>query len=111
LQDITFVPAYEEVSVDYEEGITQAVKLHDGPTIVLKKLDRGHDPTDKLAAIKKLEDAREHQEFITGLIYVNESRSTLTDLQRLVATPLVALPEEQLRPTRAAFDKVMAEFA
>jgi 2-oxoglutarate ferredoxin oxidoreductase subunit beta len=111
LQDITFVPAYEEVSVDYEAGTTQAVTLHDGPTIVLKKLARDHDPTDKLAAIQQLEAAREQQAFITGLLYVNESRPTLLDLHRLVATPLVALPEEQLRPTRVAFDKVMAEFA
>jgi 2-oxoglutarate ferredoxin oxidoreductase subunit beta len=111
LQDIKFVPAYEEVSVDYEEGTTQEVKLHDGPTILLKKLDRGHDPTDKMAAIKLLEEARENQKFITGLLYVNEGSPTLTDITRTVDTPLAALPEEKLRPTREAFDKVMAEFA
>jgi 2-oxoglutarate ferredoxin oxidoreductase subunit beta len=110
LQDIKFVPAYEEVSVDYEEGTTQEVKLHDGPSILLKKLDRGHDPTDKMAAIKLLEEARAKQEFITGLIYVNEARPTLNDITRTVDTPLAALPDEKLRPTREAFDKVMAEF-
>jgi 2-oxoglutarate ferredoxin oxidoreductase subunit beta len=111
LQDIKFVPAYEEVSVDYEEGTTQEVKLHDGPTILLKKLDRGHDPTDKLAAIRLLEEAREKQEFITGLLYINEDRPTLTDIVRTVDTPLVALSEEKLRPTPEAFAQVMAEFA
>ncbi len=111
LQDIQFVPMYEEISVDYEAGSMQEVKLHDGPTILLKKLDRGHDPTDKMAAIKLVAEAREHRAFITGLIYVNESRPTLTDLQRTVETPLVALPEEQLRPTREAFDKAMIAFA
>ena len=111
LQDIKFVPAYEEVSVDYEEGSTQEVKLHDGPSILLRKLDRGHDATDKMAAIKLLEDARQNQEFVTGLLYINENRPTLTDIARTVETPLAYLPNEKLRPSREAFDKVMAEFA
>lgn len=111
LQDIKFVPAYEEVSVDYEEGTAQEVKLHDGPSILLRKLDRGHNPTDKMAAIKLLEDARQNQEFITGLLYVNEERPTLTKIARTVETPLAYLPNEKLRPSRAAFDQVMAEFA
>jgi 2-oxoglutarate ferredoxin oxidoreductase subunit beta len=111
LQDIKFVPAYEEVSVDYEEGSTQEVKLHDGPSILLRKLDRGHDATNKMAAIKLLEDARQNQEFVTGLLYVNEERQTLTDIARTVETPLAYLPNEKLRPSREAFAKVMAEFA
>src|SRR3954462_5646861 len=40
IQAIQFGAAYEEVQVAYERGTVQTVKLHDGPTITLKKLDR-----------------------------------------------------------------------
>lgn len=127
LQDINFVQAYEEIEVDYEAGSVQEVKLHDGPAILLRKVEakkgdkggeqstngtpRYHDPTDKLAAIKLLEEARANQEFITGLLYINEERPTLTDLEQLPETPLTAMTAEQLRPTREAFASVLAEFA
>jgi 2-oxoglutarate ferredoxin oxidoreductase subunit beta len=113
LQDIRFVPAYEEIEVDYEPGTVQEVKLHDGPTILLRKLDRGHDPTDKVAAMRLLEEARAKQEFITGIIYIKddrEARPTFIDVNHLDDTPLAALPEDKLRPRREAFEAVMSEF-
>jgi 2-oxoglutarate ferredoxin oxidoreductase subunit beta len=111
LQDISFVQAFEEVEVDYEPGSVQEVKLHDGPRILLKKLDRAHDPTDKMSALKLLQEARDKQEFITGLIYINESRPTLVDLESLPETPLAALSEDKLRSTPERLAQVMAEFS
>jgi 2-oxoglutarate/2-oxoacid ferredoxin oxidoreductase subunit beta len=109
IQDIQFVPAYEEVQVDYEPGTVQMVKLHDGPTIKLKKLERDYDPTSKWRALELLEKARAKQELTTGLLYINEDRPTLPEVLRLTATPLARLSEEQLRPSREAFAKLMAE--
>jgi 2-oxoglutarate ferredoxin oxidoreductase subunit beta len=109
IQDIQFVPAFEEVQVDYEPGTVQVVKLHDGPTIKLKKLERDYDPTDKWRALGLLEEARNKQELITGLLYINEERPTLPELLGLAGTPLSQLPEKRLRPSREAFDKVMAD--
>ncbi len=109
LHDITFIPKYEEINVDYEEGSTIEVKMHDGPTIQLKKLDREYDPTNKIAAMSLLSEAEEKQEFITGLIYINQSRPTLQKVLDLPETPLVHLSEEQLRPSKEALGKVMAE--
>ena len=111
LHDITFVPRREEITVDYEPGTVQEVQLHDGPVIQLRKLEEAYDPTDRMAALRLLEEARARQEFITGLIYVDESRPTLPALQHLPETPLVRLSEETLRPSREALSKVMAELA
>ena len=108
LHDITFVPAYDEIQVDYEPGTVRTVKLHDGPTIQLRKLDEDYDPTDQLGAIKLMMEARDKQEFITGLIYINESRKTLIAVQDLPETPLAHLPEGELRPPREALEKLMA---
>ena len=88
----------------------QEVKLHDGPTILLRKIGRDYDPTDKAAAMSLLEEARAKQEFITGLIYIDESRPTFSDINKLPETPLAALAESQLRSSADRFATVMEEF-
>ena len=110
LHDITFVPAAEEIMVDYEEGTVKEVELHDGSTIYLKKLETDYDPTDRAAAIALLEQAREKQEFITGLIYINDERPTLVEHERLVDMPLALLPPAKMRPPRQALDRINASF-
>jgi 2-oxoglutarate/2-oxoacid ferredoxin oxidoreductase subunit beta len=109
IQDIEFIQVYDEIRVDYEPGSEQIVKMHDGPTIKLKKLARDYDATNKWRALELLEEARTKQEFLTGLLYINESRATLPDLMHMTETPLAELPEAKLRPSRDAFAKVMAE--
>ncbi len=107
LHDISFIPSFEEVTVEYGTGEVHDVRLHDGPTIRLRKLDHEYDPTSKATAIMMLEEAEEKQEFITGLIYINENRRTLAEVGHLVDTPLAALPTEKLRPSRESLDKLM----
>ncbi|HEV2237336.1 MAG TPA: 2-oxoacid:ferredoxin oxidoreductase subunit beta [Ktedonobacterales bacterium] len=111
ISDFTFVPAREEITVDYPEGTSTEVRMHDGSVIRLRKLDNGYDATDRFAAMRLLEEAHQKQEFITGLIYVNEGRPSLPELQRLPETPLAHLPVDKLRPSREALARVMAELA
>jgi 2-oxoglutarate/2-oxoacid ferredoxin oxidoreductase subunit beta len=108
LHDITYVPRYEEITVDYDPGTTIAVEMHDGSVIQLKKLDESYDPTDRVRALNMLQEAQAGQEFITGLVYINESRPTLVEVQQLTETPLVQLDESRLRPSREALAKAMA---
>jgi 2-oxoglutarate/2-oxoacid ferredoxin oxidoreductase subunit beta len=108
INDFTYVPPQEEIRVDYAPGESKAVELHDGSSIVLKKLDGSHDPTDRYAAMRLLEEAREQQHFITGLIYVNGSRPSLAEHERLADTPLAAFTPEQVRPSAASLDQIMA---
>lgn len=111
LHDITYVPKREEITVEYEPGDVREVRMHDGAVIQLRKLDEDHDVTDRSAALDLLLDAQERQEFVTGLLYIDESRPTLPDLQHLPETPLALLDESALRPPREALDKVMAELS
>ncbi|MBI3242999.1 MAG: 2-oxoacid:ferredoxin oxidoreductase subunit beta [Chloroflexi bacterium] len=105
--DATFVPYFEEIIVDYAPGEAKEVELHDGSKIVLKKLDRAHDATDRMAAIKLLEEAKHKQQFITGLIYINQSRADLREQEHLPETPLVHLPAAKLRPSKDSLVKLM----
>jgi 2-oxoglutarate/2-oxoacid ferredoxin oxidoreductase subunit beta len=107
VSDFSFIPARSEITVDYEEGESVSVEMHDGSLIRLKKLDNHYDPTDKYAAMRMLEDAHLKQEFITGLLYVNEGRASFPEVERLPDTPLALLPEEKVRPSREALDKLM----
>jgi 2-oxoglutarate ferredoxin oxidoreductase subunit beta len=111
ISDFTFIPAREEITVDYAEGTAVDVRMHDGSVVRLRKLDNGYDPTDRFAAMRLLEEAHQQQEFITGLIYVNEGRPDLPELERLPETPLAHLPPEQLRPSREALAEVLAGMA
>ena len=109
IQEIGFVPFFEEITVDYDPGTTQDVILHDGSHIRLKKLREDYDATDKRAAFELLREAQEKNEFLTGLIYVDPSKKDFLSLLGLPEEPLATLPLERVRPSREALEKMMEE--
>jgi len=108
LHDLAYVPPAEEIIVDYEEGEAREVTMHDGSSVILKKLERDYDPTNRAEAMRILEEANANQWLITGLIYINEQQPTLIDLYNLPETPLNRLPESRIRPSRESLDKINA---
>ncbi len=109
LHDIDFVPHYEDISVEYEEGTTREVTMHDGSRLVLKKLARDYDPTDKFAALDLLHRQSSAGEVLTGILYIDNSAPTLIDRLQLTNQPLATLPVEKVRPSREALEMVMEE--
>ena len=110
LHEMAFIPDEEEIVVDYEPGTATDVELHDGSHIRLKKLDESsYLPTDRLAAMKLLEESRQKGEFITGLIYIDENVERWHDRTNTVDRPLVHLSESELRPPRESLEAIMAE--
>ena len=107
LHEVGFVPYFEQINVDYEEGSALEVALHDGSRIVLKKLERDYDPTDRTCALSLLREASEKGQFLTGLVYVDPERENFLELLDLVEEPLALLPMERLRPPQEALDEVM----
>ena len=120
IQDITFVPSFDEIQVDYEPGTENIVKLHDGQAIKLRKLKREYDATNRWQAMALLHEVYTNNqnasstggtpEMITGLLYINENRKTLPEVMELSETALVDMPESSLRPSQALFEKCMADF-
>ncbi|MEW6180075.1 MAG: 2-oxoacid:ferredoxin oxidoreductase subunit beta [Chloroflexota bacterium] len=108
LHDITYVPARDEITIeDFEEGSVREVTLHDGATIVLKKLDRDYDPTNIYEALRVLHEAEDNNWLLTGILYVNPNTPTIFDMYNLPETPLNRLPAEKLRPSRESFERLM----
>ncbi|HKB71925.1 MAG TPA: 2-oxoacid:ferredoxin oxidoreductase subunit beta [Thermoanaerobaculia bacterium] len=111
IQEIGFVPYFEDVTVEQKPGETQEVEMHDGSKLRLKALRADFDPTDRGKAVELLIEAREKQEFLTGLIYINETTPDFLTQLNMVDEPLATLPESKTRPPKAALDAIMAELS
>ncbi len=109
LHELDFVPSYENIDVEIEDGAVQEVSLHDGSSIRIKKVGRDYDPTDKLGAIKMLHESADAGEVLTGLLYVDTNKPTFIDLLDLGTEPLGTLPESKTRPSKEALDAIMEE--
>src|SRR5205085_1568883 len=54
LQEVSFVPAFEDITVDYDPGTTVEVTMHDGSRLRLRKLEEEYDPKNRIEAITRL---------------------------------------------------------
>ncbi len=109
LHELDFVPFFEDISVEIPEGEVREISMHDGSRLRLRKLDRSYDPTDRLTALAALEEAEKNHEVLTGVLYVNTEKPTFLELLNMAEEPLATLPEEKLRPPRAALEEIMEE--
>jgi len=109
LHEISFVPFFEQITVDYAEGEAKDVELHDGSHIRLRKTDKGYDPTNKSEALNMLRKCQDSNEFLTGLIYINEQKPDFLSLLNIADDPLATLPQERTQPSEQALKEIMAE--
>ena len=109
LHDINFVPHFEEINVEYDPGTTFDVTMHDGSRLRLRKLEQYYDPTNRINAVKRLMEAHEKQEVLTGVLYVNSKAPSFIDLLNITDEPLATLPESVVRPGREVLEQAMEE--
>jgi 2-oxoglutarate ferredoxin oxidoreductase subunit beta len=107
LGEISFVPFFDDVTVDYEPGSTTAVKLHDGSQLYLRKVAESYNPSDKLAALRLLHETARRGEFATGILYIEPDKDDFIESLNLVDEPLASLPTERIRPSKQALDEIM----
>src|ERR1700736_5074153 len=109
LQEVSFVPHFEEISVDYDAGMTLDVTMHDGSHLRLRKLEADYNPTSKISALTRLTEAHEKGEVLTGVFYVNPTAPSFLDMLNVVDQPLATLPDSVTRPGKEVLDAVMEE--
>ena len=105
--EISFVPFFEDITIEYEPGSTTEVKMHDGSRLYLKKLGHDYDPTDKGTALRVLRETAEKNEFATGILYIEPQKYDFTTLLNLVDEPLATLPLDRVRPPKDVLDSIM----
>jgi 2-oxoglutarate ferredoxin oxidoreductase subunit beta len=108
LQELSFIPSFEDVSVDYDPGTTTEVTMHDGSHLRLRKLEPGYDPTDRARAVARLMESGKSGEVLTGVLFVDAAAPSLVERLRLTEAPLATLPPERVRPPRAVLDEIVA---
>lgn len=110
LHDMEFVPSKEEITIeDFEEGSVREVTLHDQSVLVLKKLEKDYDPTNRFEAFRVLEEAYRNNMLLTGLIYIDEEGLSQQELYNLDKAPLNKTPNSKLRPAKETLDWVNAQ--
>ncbi|MGH9488175.1 MAG: 2-oxoacid:ferredoxin oxidoreductase subunit beta [Terriglobales bacterium] len=111
LQELSFVPAFDDITVDYDPGTTLDVAMHDGSHLRLRKLAHDFDPGDAQQALRVLGEAHHNEEVLTGVFYLNTQKPDFVSQLDLVDQPLAFLPLDQVRPPRSVLDEVMASLA
>src|SRR3954466_287256 len=109
LHEISYVPFFEQINVDYKEGETKDVELHDGSHIRLRKAAHDYDPTSKAQALNMLRQCQETNEFLTGLIYINEEKPDFLTQLNMVDAPLATLTQDMTQPSEADLKAIMEE--
>jgi 2-oxoglutarate/2-oxoacid ferredoxin oxidoreductase subunit beta len=109
LHDLNFVPAFEEIEVDYDPGSTMNVTMHDGSQLRLHKLEQDYDPTDKVAAVRRIMQSHKDGEVLTGVFYIDTKAPSFLDMLDMTEEPLATLPESVTRPPKSVLDECMEE--
>jgi 2-oxoglutarate ferredoxin oxidoreductase subunit beta len=109
LQEIDFVPAFEDIAVEYDPGTTVEVTMHDGSRLRLRKLEEAYDATNRAYALNRLNEAHAKGDVLTGVFYVNPQAPNFLDMLNMTDQPLATLPESVVRPGREVLEQVMEE--
>jgi 2-oxoglutarate/2-oxoacid ferredoxin oxidoreductase subunit beta len=107
LGEISFVPYFEDISVEYEPGSRTAVKMHDGSHVYLSKVSEDYNPSDKLSATRLLHESNLRGELATGILYLEPDKEDFIASLNIVDQPLASLTQAQVRPGPEVLDKLM----
>lgn len=110
ITDVNFIPVFEDIEADYEPGEALDVTMHDGSRLHLRKLEEDYDPTSKAVALKRLAEAREKDEILTGVFYVDTAAPNFIDILNMTEAPLATLSESVVRPGREVLRQCMEEY-
>jgi 2-oxoglutarate ferredoxin oxidoreductase subunit beta len=107
---IDFVPAKKEITTNYEKGTGTNIRMHDGSFIHLEKLAAIADPFDRLAAMNALQNSRNNNEILTGLLYIEPNSNDLHDTIQTSDRPLNSLGQYELCPGAIALANINQDF-
>ncbi len=108
LQELGYVPYYDEVQVEVKEGEETDIELQDGSILRLKKLNKEYDPSCADTALKMIHESRVSQQLLTGLLYYRPNIPDLNQMLNTTDTPLAQLKEKDLDPGPDVLKKIMA---
>jgi len=105
---IDFIEGREEITTQYDPGTLTTVHQHDGSILRLRKLGEDYDPSDKVAAMKRVQEGWRRAD---GRDRSALRRSDAEDLHHhlnTVEAPLNTLDTPDLCPGPSALERINA---
>lgn len=99
---VDFVPEMQEITAEYAEGSARDIQLHDGSWLRFEKLRESWNPSDRLSAMHAIHQARQGNDILTGLLYINQEKEDLHAMLKTSKKPLNTLSEVDLCPGSTA---------
>ena len=93
-----FIPYCQEITVDYANGSTASITLHDGSILNLCKCEEKAVITRRSSAIAELEKAKEENHILTGILYLDPESKDTHEVLETSTTPLNTMGESELCP-------------
>ncbi len=101
-----FVPRKTPIQTVCEGGEAIPVELHDGSTIVLRKVSKDYNPVNRDEAYRYVQEHQKGGEIVTGLLYINEDQQEFHALNDTVSGALRDLPYAELCPGSAILEEI-----
>jgi len=105
-----YVAPAQSIAASYDEGDTASVTLHDGSQILLRKVAKDYDPTNKDAAVSYIHKRQAEGEYLTGLLYIDDSTPEFHAVNNSSKTPLKDIPFDQLCPGSDTLDQILSRY-
>ncbi|HEY6005356.1 MAG TPA: 2-oxoacid:ferredoxin oxidoreductase subunit beta [Anaeromyxobacter sp.] len=107
LQELSFIPAFQDITVEYDPGTTVNVTMHDGSQLLLRKIEEGYDTSDRAGAVARLMESARKGEVLTGVLFADPKAPSFIDALDIADAPLATLPQEVTRPPKAVLDEIV----
>lgn len=108
--EANLVPLRTEITAEQKSGQVTPVRLHDGTTVQLRRVDDDYDPSDRAAAYTQLAQMQARGEVPTGILYLEENDSDMHSRDGTIDGAIVEVPYEDLCPGSEALDALMDTF-
>jgi len=103
-------PSSDEITVDFEPGEIENVRMPDGSTLCLRKIDADYDPHDRVGALNYAQRHQAEGEVATGLLYVDPNAADCHEILDTVQRPLNELDTPDLCPGNGALAAINESF-
>lgn len=105
-----FVAPAAEISVSYNRGEVMPIELYDGSHLLLRKISDDYLMHNRGMAIEYLRAHQRRGEFVTGLLYVDETQPDLHGINSTVDVPLSELDFDALCPGPDGIQRVNTSY-
>jgi 2-oxoglutarate ferredoxin oxidoreductase subunit beta len=95
---VDLVPEEKVITVKNPGEMVEKVRLHDGTYLTLIRQPGKMDITDRESVLSAMEEAKQEQRVLTGLLYLNSNSRNTHEMINTTETPLNQLNTEDLCP-------------